>query len=116
MREKIQPIHQPPKRTWATKHLQTRADCLRGSPYTSSQIPPEVNGVLDQGTIGCTPKSLPWYLLCSLGILGDNLPINTPRAIRLIVRDLSYLGRGTSNYPLIRHIFGRPVRSEPQGG
>ena len=28
----------------------------------------------------------PWYLLCSLGILGDNLPINT-HYIGLIVRD-----------------------------
>ena len=27
---------------------------------------------------GCTPSNVPgWYLLCSLGILGDNLPINT---------------------------------------
>ena len=28
---------------------------------------------------GCTPnvRVLPWYLLGSLGILGDNLPINT---------------------------------------
>ena len=34
----------------------------------------EVSGDKD----GCTPNSvLPWYLLCSLGILGDNLPINT---------------------------------------
>jgi len=26
---------------------------------------------LYQGTIGCTPNSEPWYLLCPLGILGD---------------------------------------------
>ena len=33
-----------------------------------------------QGTIGCTPNSVPMvYLLCSLGILGDFCPpINSP--------------------------------------
>ncbi len=32
----------------------------------------------NQGTIGCTPNSVPMvFLVFNLGILGDNLPINT---------------------------------------
>ncbi len=30
-----------------------------------------------KGQLGIPLTVYPWYLLCSLGILGDNLPINT---------------------------------------
>ena len=47
-------------------------------------------------------RVLPWYLLCSLGILGDNLPINThePKRAYIGISHRGYVGRGTSNYPL----------------
>ena len=37
----------------------------------------------------CTPnlRVLPWYLLCSLGIFGDNLPINTHYVGLIYCRD-----------------------------
>ena len=66
-----------------------------------------------KGQLGVPLTVYPWYLLCSLGILGDNLPRNTH--VGLIVRDFPWRGptlvaRGTSNYPLEGYL-GRCDRS-----
>ena len=38
---------------------------------------PMIKAACIKGQWGVPLTVYPWYLLCSLGILGDNLPINT---------------------------------------
>ncbi len=45
-----------------------------GSIKRTADLPTYMKTInINQGTIGCTPnvRVLPWYLLCSLGIIGD---------------------------------------------
>ena len=45
-----------------------------------------------KGQLGVPLTVYPWYLLCSLGILGDEKTHKFPRDIRLIVRDFTFSG------------------------
>ena len=57
------------------------------------------NGPENSGGVPLTYVWAPWYLLCSLVILGDDITITHTYALS---RDFPYryVGRGTSNYPV----------------
>ncbi len=58
--------------SWYGKHIYSHTSYLRDFIYLNCIM------VLSQGTIGCTPNNVSMvFIVFNLGILGDNLPINT---------------------------------------
>ena len=53
-----------------------------------------------KGQLGVPLTVYPWYLLCSLGILGDYNPWISTIYGYIGISHRGYVGRGTSNYPL----------------